>query len=248
MSSRSHAGGDVLVDELESNLSRFASLKDVEEETYTSDGDDNSDAEEGYEPYGPQPVKKCHDNSSSMAPSDDEPETGLQLLFPEEFPHLNSTRLPVSVLFLFPMAFLEFLFAITHDYLVSAMKGSREKQEGSPRKLTVSWAPDVYDPIPNSLSHSVKSKQKKSSRKDRDKDNNHNKKNGKKGQKGSSSKGLGGKDKKQFRKSGGRSDKCHKTMDAPEDTDFGVGSPDYCGSSFLKNSGAKFHYSVAEAL
>lgn len=226
MSSRSHAGGDVLVDELESNLSRFASLKDVEEETYTSDGDDNSDAEEGYEPYGSQSVKKCHDNSSSMAPSDDEPETGLQLLFPEEFPHLNSTCLP----------------------LVSAMKGSREKQEGSPRKLTVSWAPDVYDPIPNSLSHSVKSKQKKSSRKDRDKDNNHNKKNGKKGQKGSSSKGLGGKDKKQFRKSGGRSDKCHKTMDAPEDTDFGVGSPDYCGSSFLKNSGAKFHYSVAEAL
>lgn len=226
MSSRSHAGGDVLVDELESNLSRFASLKDIEEETYTSDGDDNSDAEEGYEPYGSQPVKKCHDNSSSMAPSDDEPETGLQLLFPEEFPHLNSTCLP----------------------LVSAMKGSREKQEGSPRKLTVSWAPDVYDPIPNSLSHSVKSKQKKSSRKDRDKDNNHNKKNGKKGQKGSSSKGLGGKDKKQFRKSGGRSDKCHKTMDAPEDTDFGVGSPDYCGSSFLKNSGAKFHYSVAEAL
>lgn len=132
--------------------------------------------------------------------------------------------------------------------LVSAMKGSREKQGGSPRKLTVSWAPDVYDPIPNSLSHSVKSKQKKSSRKDRDKDNNHNKKNGKKGQKGSSSKGLGGKDKKQFRKSGGRSDKCYKTMDAPEDTDFGVGSPDYCGSSFLKNSGAKFHYSVAEAL
>lgn len=229
MSSRSHAVGDVLVDELESNLSRFASLKDVEEETYTSDGDDNSDAEEGYEPYGSQPVKKCHDNSSSMAPSDEEdnePETGLQLLFPEEFPHLNSTRLP----------------------LVSAMKGSREKQGVSPRKLTVSWAPDVYDPIPNSLSHSVKSKQKKSSRKDRDKDNNHNKKNGKKGQKGSSSKGLGGKDKKQFRKSGGRSDKCYKTMDAPEDTDFGVGSPDYCGSSFLKNSAAKFHYSVAEAL
>ncbi|KAH8506194.1 hypothetical protein H0E87_013135 [Populus deltoides] len=218
MSSRSHAVGDVLVDELESNLSRFASLKDVEEETYTSDGDDNSDAEEGYESYGSQPVKKCHDNSSSMAPSDEEdnePETGLQLLFPEEFPRLNSTRLP----------------------LVSAMKGSREKQGGSPRKLTVSWAPDVYDPIPNSLSHSVKSsKQKKSSRKDRDKDNNHNKKNGKKGQKGSSSKGLGGKDKKQFRKSGGRSDKCYKTMDAREDTDFGVGSPDYCGSSFLKNS------------
>ncbi|KAJ6992796.1 hypothetical protein NC653_016025 [Populus alba x Populus x berolinensis] len=45
----------------------------------------------------------------------------------------------------------------------------------------------------------LKASKKKSSRKDRDKDNNHNKKNGKKGQKGSSSKGLGGKDKKQFR-------------------------------------------------
>lgn len=126
------------------------------------------------------------------------------------------------------------------------MKGSREKQ-GSPRKLTVSWAPDVYDPIPNSLSHSVKSKPKKS-RKDRDKDNTHNKKNGKKGQKGSSSKGLGGKDKRQFRKSGGRSDKCYKTDASEGSDDFGVGSPDYCGSSFLKNSSAKFHYSVAEAL
>jgi hypothetical protein len=125
MSSRSHAVGDVLVDELESNLSRFASLKDVEEETYTSDGDGNSDAEEGYEPYGSQPVKKGHDNSSSMAPSDEEdnePETGLQLLFPEEFPRLNSTRLLVSFLFLFPMAFLEFLFAITHDYDVMLVK------------------------------------------------------------------------------------------------------------------------------
>ncbi|KAJ6747143.1 hypothetical protein OIU74_029585 [Salix koriyanagi] len=177
--------------------------------------------------FGSQAVKKCHGNSSSMAPSDEEdnvPETGLQLLFPEEFPHLNSTRLP----------------------FVSAMKGSREKQ-GSPRKLTVSWAPDVYDPIPNSLSHSVKSKPKKS-RKDRDKDNTHNKKNGKKGQKGSSSKGLGGKDKRQFRKSGGRSDKCYKTDASEGSDDFGVGSPDYCGSSFLKNSAAKFHYSVAEAL
>ncbi|CAK7333811.1 unnamed protein product [Dovyalis caffra] len=228
MSSRHRAVGDVLVDELESNLGRFARITDVEEETYTSDGDDNSD--QGYddlEPYGPHPVKKGCDNSSSVAPSDgedNEPEIGLQLLFPDEFSHLNSTRLP----------------------LVSAMKGSREKQ-GSPRKLTVSWAPDVYDPIPNSLSHSVKSKQKKS-RKDRDKDNNHNKKNGKKGQKGNSSKGLGGKEKKQFRKSGGRSDRCYKTMDASEHPDdFDVGSPDQCGSSFLKKSATLFHYSVAEA-
>lgn len=134
--------------------------------------------------------------------------------------------------------------------LVSAMKGSREKQGASPRKLTVTWAPDVYDPIPNSLSHSVKGKQKKSRKdKDKDRDNNYNKKNGRKGQKGSYSRGGGGKDKKQFRKFGGRSDKCYKTMDASDDLgDFDVGSPDYCGSSFLKTSATKVHYSVTEAL
>lgn len=129
------------------------------------------------------------------------------------------------------------------------MKGSREKLGAPPRKLTVSWAPNVYDPVPNSLSHTVKSKQKKY-RKDRDGSGNY-KKNGKKGQKGNS---KGGKDKKQFRKSSGsgRLDKCYKAMntyDAPEDFgEFDIGSPDYCGSSFLKKSPINFHYGVAEAL
>ncbi|XP_030449946.1 uncharacterized protein LOC115672306 isoform X2 [Syzygium oleosum] len=35
--------------------------------------------------------------------------------------------------------------------LVSAFKGSREKQGGAPGKLTVTWAPDVYDPRPTQL-------------------------------------------------------------------------------------------------
>ncbi|KAK9068501.1 hypothetical protein SSX86_012615 [Deinandra increscens subsp. villosa] len=40
--------------------------------------------------------------------------------------------------------------------LVSAMKGSREKQrEGPPQKLSVKWAPEVYDPVPTSVSHAV---------------------------------------------------------------------------------------------
>lgn len=37
--------------------------------------------------------------------------------------------------------------------LVSAMKGGREKEGLAPRKLSVSWAPDVYDPPPSSVSH-----------------------------------------------------------------------------------------------
>lgn len=220
----------VLVDEIESNFGKFVRVDDVQE-TFAFDGDDNSDAEEGseeLEPHGPEPVRKR--SEKCLSEEDSEPEAAMQLLFSEECVKVS---LP----------------------LVSAMKGSREKLGASPRKMTVSWAPDVYDPIPNSLSHTVKGKQKKS-RKDRDKDGNNNyKKNGKKGQKGNS-RGGGGKDKKQFRKVGGRSDKCYKTLntcdrlvDSPNDLDeFEVGGPDYCGSSFLKKSHTNFHYSVAEAL
>ncbi|XAR59012.1 hypothetical protein NMG60_11014624 [Bertholletia excelsa] len=39
--------------------------------------------------------------------------------------------------------------------LVSAMKGSREKRGLDVEKLTVSWAPDVYDPPVTSQSHTV---------------------------------------------------------------------------------------------
>ncbi|KDP35593.1 hypothetical protein JCGZ_09031 [Jatropha curcas] len=224
-------GSGVLVDEIESKFSNFVRVEDVQE-TFVSDGDDNSDAEEGceeLEPYGPELVSKRPENCA--ADEDNEPETALELLFSEQSVQIS---LP----------------------LVSAMKGSREKLGASPRKLTVSWAPDVYDPIPNSLSHTVKGKQKKS-RRDKDKDNNNNyKKNGKKGQKGNSRGGAGGKDKKQLRKAGGRSNKGYKTLNtcdgmvdsSDELGEFDVGSPDYCGSSFLKNSPTKFHYSVAEAL
>ncbi|KZV51783.1 hypothetical protein F511_11471 [Dorcoceras hygrometricum] len=37
--------------------------------------------------------------------------------------------------------------------LVSAMKGNREKQGIPNKKLSVKWAPDVYDPVPASVSH-----------------------------------------------------------------------------------------------
>nr|AFK42201.1 unknown [Lotus japonicus] len=44
------------------------------------------------------------------------------------------------------------------------MKGTREKEGGSQKKLTVKWAPDVYDPVPTLVSHTVKSKNRHKSR------------------------------------------------------------------------------------
>ncbi|KAM1307255.1 hypothetical protein ACFX15_009246 [Malus domestica] len=134
--------------------------------------------------------------------------------------------------------------------LLSALKGSREKEGLSPGKLSVTWAPDVYDPPATSMSHTVTGKKQQKS-----KNKKNGKKDGKKGQKSSSSRG---KDKKQYRKSGA-SERCHRSLDPREtlvdpNNGFGelvVGSPDqhsYCGSSFLKNSLTNVHYPVAEAL
>lgn len=136
--------------------------------------------------------------------------------------------------------------------LVSAMKGSREKHGVSQGKLNVKWAPDVYDPVPTLLSHTVRSnkKQQKSRKKKPEK------KNGKKGQKGNSSRGGSSKD-KQFRKLSGTSGLCYKSMDscdkvfvaATELDALDVRSQDSnCGTSFLKKSVTEMHYSVAEAL
>ncbi|XP_047163891.1 uncharacterized protein LOC124833449 [Vigna umbellata] len=131
--------------------------------------------------------------------------------------------------------------------LVSAMKGSREKHGGSQVKLNVKWAPDVYDPIPTLLSHTVKSnkKQQKSRKKKPEK------KNGKKGQKGNSSRGGNSKD-KQFRKMSGTSGLCYKSMDSCDKVLVASTELDAldsnCGTSFLKKSVTEVHYSVAEAL
>ncbi|KAJ7977088.1 BRI1-KD interacting protein [Quillaja saponaria] len=113
--------------------------------------------------------------------------------------------------------------------LVSAMKGSREKQGASGIKLTVKWAPDVYDPTPTSSSHTVKGKKHQKSKNNRKNEKKNDKKNGKKGQK-ANFRGGSGKDKRQSRKSGNELD---------------VGSRD-CGSSYLKNSVTRMHFSVAE--
>lgn len=130
--------------------------------------------------------------------------------------------------------------------VVPAIKGSREKQGIPPKKLSVTWAPDVYDPIPTSASHVPSNKNRSNG-----------KKSGKykhKGSSGKSSRGSkGGKDKKQVRKNGGGSTKLkpfHEDCGVGfgEGQDFDVGSPDpFCGSSFLKNSVTKMHFPVGEA-
>ncbi|GFY93271.1 hypothetical protein Acr_08g0016670 [Actinidia rufa] len=139
---------------------------------------------------------------------------------------------------------------LTPLMLVSAMKGSREKRGKPPKKLTVSWAPDVYDPPPSAPT---------SVRINKPRSKSESKKNGKSKHKGKSSKGASSKDKRQVRKHGGSSNKCYRLLDdfdklvdynepTTELGDFDVGSPvSYCGSSFLKKSVTKLHFSVAEA-
>ncbi|XP_042478367.1 uncharacterized protein LOC122059567 [Macadamia integrifolia] len=133
--------------------------------------------------------------------------------------------------------------------LVSAMKGSREKQGAPERKLTVTWAPDVYDPPATSLSHTVKSHNHQRRRT--------NKKNGKHKHKGKSSRGSTS-EKKQSR-TVANSDLRSKSMaggnklrfggfnqSTVELVDFVAGQESKCGSS-LWTSVAKVHVSVAEA-
>ncbi|KNA13028.1 hypothetical protein SOVF_120390 [Spinacia oleracea] len=138
----------------------------------------------------------------------------------------------------------------TESKLVSALKGGREKEGVPPRKLSVSWAPDVYDPPPTSVSHYPKKRSQQQSKS--------NKKHGKGKQKSKNTRSGGSatKDKKHHRKVSGRSDRC---LDSFSDTDrvlssnhyksldlldFGddidIGSPD-CSSSFLGQAGGTMH-------
>lgn len=150
----------------------------------------------------------------------------------------------------------------TASNLVSALKGSREKEGLPPRKLSVSWAPDVYDPPPTSLSHYPKKKVQQQYTKS-------NKKYGKGKQKGKTARGGGSgpKDKKHYRKMGGKSDRC---LDSYADTDRVISTKSYksssvglldfdddddipgpesnCGSSFRGKAGkAAMHFAYAEA-
>ncbi|KAL9270282.1 hypothetical protein AKJ16_DCAP21423 [Drosera capensis] len=142
--------------------------------------------------------------------------------------------------------------------LVSAMKGSREKQGVPRRKLSVSWAPDVYDPPPSISSHTVKKNQHHPK---------NSKKHSKEKQKGKSTRsgGSGPKDKKHRRKAGGRTERWYdpftvsdsfirsnfKTLS--ENADFvPTGADDIsessCASSFMRKSRSSVHFAYAEAV
>ncbi|XVE96836.1 hypothetical protein REPUB_Repub02eG0257400 [Reevesia pubescens] len=212
-----------------------------------SDGDDTSDVEELLEKgHQSNPPQKCLGKSASFPSAESPPEdddgieTALRRIFSED--SVQSPQSPYSRSISLP----------TPTKLVSALKGSREKQGLPPKKLTVKWAPDVYDPPPTSVLHTVRSKKQQKLKKNNDK-----KKNGKKGQKGKNFSRGSGKDNKQFRRGSGSSDRRYKPLEVQDrvvnasgDLDgFTIGSPDtFCGSSFLKKSPTRMHYSVAEAL
>ncbi|KAK8711982.1 hypothetical protein V6N13_147236 [Hibiscus sabdariffa] len=133
--------------------------------------------------------------------------------------------------------------------LVSALKGSRSKRGMTPKKLSVTWAPDVYDPLPTSSFRVIINRKQQKLKK-----NNEKKKNGKKGLKGHKSSRVSacGKD---IRRSSGSSYKWPKypaaegVNPAHNINDFNVGMPDhYCVSNFLIQSYNRFHYPVTEAL
>lgn len=159
----------------------------------------------------------------------------------------------VLLIVLFVLSPSCFICSQTPLKLVSALKGSREKHGVPLKKLTVTWAPDVYDPTPTAVSHVVTNKSQRHRN-----DSKRNSKNKQKGT-GKPSRGSRGKDKKQGRKYGGSSNRCFKSLDDNERivdqvqhqadiVDYNIGNPDpYCGTSFLKNSVSKLHFSVAEA-
>ncbi|CAJ1968348.1 unnamed protein product [Sphenostylis stenocarpa] len=129
--------------------------------------------------------------------------------------------------------------------LVSAMKGSREKEGGSQIKLTVKWAPDVYDPVPTLSSHTVKNKKHQKSRMKKSE-----KKNGKKSQKvyySRRSSSSNNKD-KQYRNRWLHSrDELFEA--STELDDLSVANHDSnCGTSYLKASVTKVHWPIGEAL
>ncbi|KAL9256255.1 hypothetical protein AKJ16_DCAP17922 [Drosera capensis] len=143
--------------------------------------------------------------------------------------------------------------------LVSAMKGSREKQGVPRRKLCVSWAPNVYDPPPSISSHTVKKKNQHQPK--------NSKKHNKEKQKGKSTRSGGSapKYKKHHGKAGGRTEwwydpftVCDSLVPSnlktsSENADFvPTGADDIsessCASSCMKKSRSSVHFAYAEAV
>ncbi|XP_039068271.1 uncharacterized protein LOC120214453 [Hibiscus syriacus] len=208
------------------------------------DGGDTSDVEDLLDQgHQSKPPVNCLGKSASF-PSrfsppeddDDDIETSLRWIFCED-----SVQSPCSRSISLP----------TPLKLVSALKGSRGKQGLPTKELRVTWASDVYDPLPTSVLHTVRAKKQKS-KKIYDK-----KKHGKKSKKSNNSSrgGNGGcKSNKHFRRGSSASASSDRWYDyKPLEVDtsgnlnvFKAGSTDpYCGTSFLKTSPTTMHYSVA---
>ncbi|KAE9585494.1 hypothetical protein Lalb_Chr25g0289551 [Lupinus albus] len=239
---------DNLINNLESTLSESLHIQEAQKTECASKENDIFDVAkensfQGFKKQGKKPNKKYLKKSATfpvpekMLPSSSSDEEAERSFTQSLSKHSANQKCPRSLSLPAPLT------------IISAMKGSREKYGGQLMKLTVKWAPDVYDPIPTLMSHTVKNKKpQKSKRK---------KKNGKKGQKGNSSQGGNAKDKKQCHKVGGTSDLCYKSSDSPDEVieastdidDLDVRIEDSsCGTSFLKKSVTELHYSVAEAL
>ncbi|KAK4756665.1 hypothetical protein SAY87_006792 [Trapa incisa] len=158
------------------------------------------------------------------------------------------------------------LFLKDHPPLkpASSMKGSREKRGVTKIGLRVTWASDVYDPLPTSVSHAVRrgTKSRNVSRKGKRHGKGcHNAKSSSRGSRSKdSSNGAGYRDKKKkkapskipvssniwYKLSNPGNDLLDIELDQVE---YGMRILDVsCGSSFMKTSLAKSHYPVAEAL
>ncbi|KAK9290231.1 hypothetical protein L1049_008398 [Liquidambar formosana] len=262
--------GDGSVNDLGYTLGESLHIQDAEESVNTSNVDDDNELDEGIiggeliidetqstqKRLGKSVTFPCSGNmlSSDASSTDEEDETSDTLLQRNCNHSLPLEPEPMRSAFSRSMS-----LPAPPVKLVSAMKGGREKEQGtSAVKLTVKWAPDVYDPPPTILLPAAKSKNQQRSKANKKNEVIY-KKNGKNKQKGNGKalRGSSGKDKKQFRRLHGSSDRCYKSIDASDrlvdyddpSEDFDVGSPDsYCGSSFLRKSFPKVHMSVAEAL
>ncbi|KAG0516587.1 hypothetical protein BDA96_09G016100 [Sorghum bicolor] len=141
--------------------------------------------------------------------------------------------------------------------LIPAMKGGREKNGiASPTENRhVKWAPDVYDPPVTSVCHSVtNSYQRRSKHRKKEKNKQKKKQKGKskKNQQSStqnpsapqvSDLGLKG-----VSTTGGQSSVDDLSKHEAGIMDYSMGSQEAkCGSSFLRESVAKMHFSIAEA-
>ncbi|RLN29112.1 uncharacterized protein C2845_PM05G10470 [Panicum miliaceum] len=139
--------------------------------------------------------------------------------------------------------------------LISAMKGGREKNGmASPTENRhVKWAPDVYDPPVTSVCHSVnssyqrrsKSRKEKNKQKKKQKQKGKSKKNHQNSIQSSSVMQVPDHGLKGVSTTGGQSSvDDHATMIM----DYSMGNQEAkCGSSFLRESVAKMHFSIAEA-